>query len=64
VTHSHVPHEDFEGEHADEAHDHDHGEPVKKRAPRKAAKKATKKAAAKKGTAKKATAKKATERGT
>jgi hypothetical protein len=64
LTHSHVPHEDFEGEHADEAHDHDHGEPVKKRAPRKAAKKATKKAAAKKGTAKKATAKKATERGT
>jgi hypothetical protein len=44
VTHAHVPHENFEAEHADEAHDHDHGEPVRKRAAKKTAKKGTKKA--------------------
>ena len=60
VTHAHWPHEDFEAEHAGEAHDHDHDEPVKKRAPattsatkrtaKKSAKKSTKKAAARKAT--------------
>ena len=46
VTHAHWPHEDFDAEHAGEAHDHDHDEPVKKRAPAKkaAARKSTKKA--------------------
>jgi len=28
VTHSHVPHRDFESEHAGEAHIHDHDEPI------------------------------------
>jgi hypothetical protein len=51
VTHSHVAHEDFEAEHRDEAHDHDHGEPVKTRTAKASAKKATKK------TSKKATKK-------
>ena len=42
VTHSHVPHEDFEHEHLGEAHVHDHAAPtrsngVKKRATKKAA---------------------------
>jgi hypothetical protein len=44
VNHAHLPHENFEEEHRGEAHDHDHGEPVKKRAPKKSAKKAAKKA--------------------
>lgn len=34
LTHSHLPHEDFESEHQSEAHDHDHDEPVKQRVPR------------------------------
>ena len=29
ISHSHFPHENFDSEHADEAHVHDHGEPVK-----------------------------------
>ena len=33
VEHAHVPHEDFESEHVGEAHDHDHGEPVRARTP-------------------------------
>jgi hypothetical protein len=42
VKHAHWPHENFESEHQGEAHVHDHGTPVKKRAPAKkaAAKKA------------------------
>lgn len=62
VTHAHFPHEDFEREHHDEAHDHDHREPVKDRAPARkaAAKKSTKKAAAK--STKKAAAKKSTKK--
>ena len=35
LTHTHWPHEDFDAEHDGEAHDHDHGEPVKKRSTRK-----------------------------
>ena len=31
VTHAHWPHDDFAREHQGEAHDHDHGEPVKER---------------------------------
>ncbi len=41
VTHTHVPHVEFASEHMGETHDHDHGEPVKKRSP---AKRATRKA--------------------
>ena len=37
VEHAHIAHEDFESEHAGEAHDHDHGEPVKRRTPAKKA---------------------------
>jgi len=51
LNHGHYPHQDFMAEHQGEAHDHDHGEPVRKRAP---AKKAAQKATAKKATAKKA----------
>lgn len=28
VTHSHLPHQDFDSEHAGEAHIHDHDEPI------------------------------------
>lgn len=35
ITHSHYPHEDFDKEHAGEAHIHDHDRPVKKTAARK-----------------------------
>jgi hypothetical protein len=59
MTHAHWPHEDFDAEHAGEAHDHDHGEPVKERAPA-SAKKATKRATKK--TTKKASAKKSSMR--
>jgi hypothetical protein len=51
ISHSHHPHEDFDGEHAGEAHIHDHVAPVKEDGqtaaakPRKAAKKTTKAAA-------------------
>ncbi len=45
LTHSHYPHEDFEQEHAGEAHVHDHGEAVK---PVRAAKTAARKPTVKK----------------
>lgn len=37
MQHSHTPHRAFESEHMGETHDHDHGEPVKKRSPAKTA---------------------------
>ena len=53
LSHSHHPHEDFEGEHAGEAHVHDHsapvagddGEPAQAKAKKAAAKKTSKAAA-------------------
>lgn len=50
MTHSHYPHEDFDSEHAGEAHVHDHTTPVKKdgaasKAKKAPAKKTTKAAA-------------------
>ncbi len=48
MSHSHYPHEDFDREHAGEAHVHDHTTPVKEDgAPAKAAKKAPAKKATK-----------------
>lgn len=49
MTHSHLPHENFENEHRGEAHVHDHDAPVKKatRAKTSTAKKTTKTPAAK-----------------
>lgn len=49
VSHSHHPHEDFDAEHAGEAHVHDHSVPVKDAGaakPRKAAAKKTTRAVA------------------
>ena len=48
TSHSHHPHEDFDSEHAGEAHVHDHAEPVSDNGKAPAAK-------ARKGSAKKAT---------
>ena len=50
ISHSHHPHEDFEGEHAGEAHVHDHsapvaGEPAQAKAKKAPARKAAKAAA-------------------
>ncbi|MCA1832973.1 MAG: hypothetical protein ABR548_09345 [Actinomycetota bacterium] len=36
LQHNHYPHQNFDDEHAGEAHDHDHGEPVKERSPKRA----------------------------
>jgi hypothetical protein len=44
MSHSHHPHENFQREHADEAHLHDHAAPVGQRIPAKAKKAAPKKA--------------------
>ena len=62
IDHAHVPHLDFESEHAGEAHIHDHDDPVDRdanSATEAPAKSTAKKSAAKKATRKRAPAKKA-----